>query len=47
MMAPLLPSLAHEFGVFPLDMKWMGSDFSMIYGILVLVSRPISEFGLR
>lgn len=46
MIAPLIPTLAREFGVRPVDFKWLVSGFSVFYGIATLFSGVLSDrFG--
>jgi MFS family permease len=45
---PLLPSLAKEFGVRPLDLKWLVPAFAALYGVATLVYGTLSDrYGRR
>ena len=43
MFPPLLPSLAREFAVSPLDFKWLVPGFSIVYGITTLAYGVLSD----
>jgi predicted MFS family arabinose efflux permease len=43
MFPPLVPSLAHEFSVDPLDFKWLVPGFSLVYGAATLAYGVASD----
>jgi len=46
MIAPLIPALAREFGVHPIDFKWLVPGFSVLYGTATLFYGVLSDrFG--